>query len=86
MDLSLAAPLYFCARGHGRLQDGSSAQTTARVLLSGLGADEQLGGYQRHRKAFERRGYEGLQSEVCMRPNLAYLFVTQVFSDRHGRL
>lgn len=27
-------------------------QSTARILLSGLGADELFGGYSRHRRAF----------------------------------
>ena len=29
--------------------------STARVLLSGLGADELLGGYSRHRKTCRRK-------------------------------
>lgn len=36
----------------------------AKVLLSGLGADEQLGGYSRHRKAFENGGWEKLVNEL----------------------
>lgn len=42
----------------------TSYNSTARVLLSGLGADEQLGGYSRHRAAFEKRGWQGLQEEI----------------------
>ncbi|KAJ3096672.1 Asparagine synthetase domain-containing protein 1 [Phlyctochytrium planicorne] len=53
--------------------------STARVVLSGLGADEQLGGkipkvnlsdpvnflgYSRHRKRFESDGWEGLLDEL----------------------
>ncbi|GAA98964.1 uncharacterized protein L969DRAFT_95639 [Mixia osmundae IAM 14324] len=57
MDLSIAIALYFASRGIGQLQarDGSSQPYTSesRVLLSGLGADEQLGGYARHRRAFD---------------------------------
>jgi asparagine synthetase B (glutamine-hydrolysing) len=41
----------------------------ARILLSGLGADELLGGYGRHRTAFRRGGLETLgqemQKDVC---------------------
>nr|CCC89837.1 conserved hypothetical protein [Trypanosoma congolense IL3000] len=36
----------------------------ARVLLLGMGADETLGGYTRHRRAFERRGIRGLAKEL----------------------
>ncbi|RNF21713.1 asparagine synthase (glutamine-hydrolyzing) [Trypanosoma conorhini] len=36
----------------------------SRVLLLGMGADETLGGYVRHRRAFERRGVKGLTEEL----------------------
>lgn len=42
----------------------SSLTSTARALVSGLGADEQLGGYGRHRTAFRKRGWPGLQHEL----------------------
>jgi asparagine synthetase B (glutamine-hydrolysing) len=36
----------------------------ARVLLSGLGSDELLGGYSRHRVAFNKGGWLSLVNEV----------------------
>ncbi|KAF6835700.1 asparagine synthase related protein [Colletotrichum plurivorum] len=69
MDLSIAYALYFAARGIGMSQSSPSGTpvhyaTPARVLLSGLGADELFGGYVRHATAFSRRGYPGLLEEL----------------------
>ncbi|RCI15479.1 hypothetical protein L249_3539 [Ophiocordyceps polyrhachis-furcata BCC 54312] len=70
MDISIAYALYFAARGQGLGQEvGHAAETkqyttTARVLLSGLGADELFGGYLRHATSFSRQGYRGLAEEL----------------------
>jgi asparagine synthetase B (glutamine-hydrolysing) len=71
MDLSIAYALYFAARGQGMCyESGDSpsppAQYTspARVLLSGLGADELFGGYGRHAVGYQRAGYAGLIKEL----------------------
>jgi len=69
MDLSIASALYFAARGSGNastnLDEPSVPYTTpARVLLSGLGADELFGGYTRHATAFNRTGFNGLLDEL----------------------
>lgn len=72
MDLSIACALYFAARGQGLAQaspetsDPAPYATPARVLLSGLGADELFGGYVRHATAFSRRGYDGLVEELTL--------------------
>ncbi|RWA10285.1 hypothetical protein EKO27_g4830 [Xylaria grammica] len=74
MDLSIAFALYFAARGTGdRYVDQIEWQpspptvsTSARVLLSGLGADELFGGYARHEVAFKRGGYSGLIDELIL--------------------
>lgn len=70
MDLSIASALYFASRGQGSATVPGQADrpqpytTTARVLLSGLGADELFGGYQRHSIAYTQRGYQGLVEEL----------------------
>jgi asparagine synthetase B (glutamine-hydrolysing) len=69
MDLSIACALYFAARGSGQASihaktPAEDYSTTARVLLSGLGADELFGGYVRHATAFERGGFPGLLQEL----------------------
>jgi len=69
MDLSIAYALYFAARGVGTATSSLNATpvpyaTPARVLLSGLGADELFGGYTRHATAFNRRGFTGLLEEL----------------------
>jgi asparagine synthetase B (glutamine-hydrolysing) len=69
MDLSIAFALYFAARGIGRLaridggEDGDYV-SSARVLLSGLGADELFAGYTRHATAYRRNGFTGLLDEL----------------------
>ncbi|KAG9094355.1 hypothetical protein FS749_012640 [Ceratobasidium sp. UAMH 11750] len=70
MDLSLALALYFASRGKGRLSptpttgDEGAYTCPAKVLLSGLGSDELLGGYSRHRHAYSRGGWAQLIDEL----------------------
>jgi asparagine synthetase B (glutamine-hydrolysing) len=69
MDLSISYALYFASRGAGNVLIGpgippAAYSTPARVLLSGLGADELFGGYQRHAVAYARQGYPGLIQEL----------------------
>jgi asparagine synthetase B (glutamine-hydrolysing) len=69
MDLSIGYALYFAARGSGIAFTNFEPTkvvytTTARVLLSGLGADELFGGYTRHATAWARRGFTGLLGEL----------------------
>ncbi|KAI6133235.1 asparagine synthase-domain-containing protein [Pisolithus croceorrhizus] len=66
---SLAMALYFASRGVGRIRGSSSecykAYTShARVLLNGLGSDELLGGYGRHRTAFTVGGWKSVIDEL----------------------
>jgi asparagine synthetase B (glutamine-hydrolysing) len=86
MDLSIACALYFAARGKGITQtqptSASSEEdnytTCARILLSGLGADELFAGYGRHGVAFTKHGFEGLVSEI-------YLDVSRLGQRNLGR-
>ena len=69
MDLSIACALYFAARARGTICDETENsnfdyETSARILFSGLGADELFGGYTRHATAFKYRGYDGLVNEL----------------------
>ncbi|KAF8746256.1 hypothetical protein AX14_000054 [Amanita brunnescens Koide BX004] len=69
MDLSLAIALYFASRGTGQVRDAPTSEprpytSPARVLLNGLGADELLGGYSRHRKRYEAGGWQAVIDEL----------------------
>jgi asparagine synthetase B (glutamine-hydrolysing) len=70
MDLSIAYALYFASMGRGQMTASTNPSppteytTPSRVLLSGLGADELFGGYQRHQLAFTRQSYPGLLDEL----------------------
>ena len=63
--------LYFASRGKGVLHrstpsndDDTEYTSPAKVLLSGLGSDELLGGYSRHKHAFSRGSWDALINEV----------------------
>jgi asparagine synthetase B (glutamine-hydrolysing) len=69
MDLNIATALWFAASAspdhcahNGPMH--LPPPPHRGVLLSGLGADEMLGGYGRHRSAYERDGYPGLRREL----------------------
>lgn len=75
MDLSIACALYFAARGEGITLPSTSPttpnptavyKTPAKVLLSGLGADELFSGYNRHNIAFKTNSYAGLIAETAL--------------------
>lgn len=69
MDDSIGTPLWLAAMGRGRLYQPhvtsyTHYQSNARILLVGMGADEQLGGYSRHRNLFEQGGWGRLMREI----------------------
>ncbi|KAI8828651.1 asparagine synthase-domain-containing protein [Chytriomyces cf. hyalinus JEL632] len=68
MDLSIALAFWFASRAAGSVVrangDRVAYKSKAKVLLSGLGADEQCGGYNRHRKSFDSSGWQGLILEL----------------------
>ncbi|CAG8539269.1 9713_t:CDS:10 [Diversispora eburnea] len=76
MDLSIAMAFWFAVRGKGQIKclvDGSEKmvdhESKARVVLVGVGADELLAGYSRHREAFKQGGWEKLIEEVQLDVN-----------------
>ncbi|KAJ2499954.1 hypothetical protein GGH96_003137 [Coemansia sp. RSA 1972] len=69
MDMSIGIALWFASRGHGTRVTAESRTEyvgQSRVLLLGMGADEQLGGYSRHRSAWDKSGPRALASEIAL--------------------
>ncbi|OTF80678.1 asparagine synthetase domain-containing protein 1-like protein, partial [Euroglyphus maynei] len=70
MDDSIGSAIWFATRGKGILlsndQDDNSVEykSPARVVLLGMGSDEQLGGYSRHRQAFQKGNWTSLLNEI----------------------
>ncbi len=78
--------LYFAARGVGKVKSDPEAEpelytSPARVLLNGLGADELLGGYGRHRTAFTVGGWPAVIDEVSHSKVILVCFFGIVFPD-----
>ena len=68
---SLALALYFASRGKGQIRQSLNATpipytSKARVLLNGLGSDELLGGYGRHRSVYKTGSWQAVVSEVSL--------------------
>ncbi|RWS26811.1 asparagine synthetase domain-containing protein 1-like protein [Leptotrombidium deliense] len=63
LDDSIGCALWFAARGKGLLNEHRYT-SPARIVLLGMGADEQLAGYTRHRRVYDTHGLCGLLSEI----------------------
>lgn len=53
MDFNIATALHM-----------ASAGTSAKIVTSGLGADEIFAGYSRYRIAYKRAGYDEMENEM----------------------
>lgn len=65
MDYNISAVLSTACRMRG-VDDRTKVEreSMARVVLSGLGADEMFSGYSRYRVAFNRAGFRELEREM----------------------
>ncbi|XP_076462692.1 asparagine synthetase domain-containing protein 1-like [Babylonia areolata] len=70
LDDSIGCAIWFAARGKGVLGNGprrgAPYASPARVILCGMGADEQLAGYSRHRVRFQQGSWTELTAEINM--------------------
>ncbi|NXP05198.1 ASND1 protein, partial [Thinocorus orbignyianus] len=69
LDDSIGCAIWFASRGEGLISNQGELKpykSPAKVVLTGIGADEQLAGYTRHRVCFKKYGLERLNKELEM--------------------
>lgn len=67
MDATIGTAIWLAARGRGQMFGTNDTHLTspARILFSGLGADELMGGYKgRHRTIYRREGLDSVSREM----------------------
>ena len=68
LDESLGCALWFASRGIGFLKE-IPYESSSRILLLGMGADELFGGYMRHRTMLKHKGWKALIEELQLELN-----------------
>jgi asparagine synthetase B (glutamine-hydrolysing) len=58
-----------CEGKEPRESNPTIVTSNAKVILIGIGADEQMAGYGRHRTTYKKGGYDALRKELAMEKN-----------------
>lgn len=65
LDESLGCAVWFASKAEGILTPSETPyESSCRILLLGMGADELFGGYMRHRTTLKHKGWGTLTQEL----------------------